>query len=215
MRLHVLAGALVALAAASCAAPPAEPAAVEVADLLTGTFSSSDQHETAEDAYFDLRVVIVPIWPERLDGPWLYFEQAIGSRSEAPYRQRVLRVRFESASSVALDDFSLPGDPTRWAGAWASGAPLGDLLPEELVSRPGCAVRLRRQPDGTWRGTTDGRDCASDVRGAAYATTEMSLRDGLLHVWNRGFDEHGTQVWGPEKGPYRLVKLARTAPASN
>lgn len=201
-----------ATALAGCAAPPVEPAAGEVADLLTGTFTSADPQSPAADDTFDLRLVVVPVWRERLDGPWLYVEQAIGARADRPYRQRVVRIRFETATSVVVEDWALPGDPGRWAGAWAWGAPLGDIGPEELVPRSGCDVRLRRLPDGTWKGATEGRGCASDVRGAKYATAEVLLRDGLLQLWDRGFDEHGTQVWGPGNAPHRLVRVSRAPP---
>jgi hypothetical protein len=55
-------------------------------------------------------------------------------------------------------------------------------------------------------GSTQGDGCASALRGAAYATSEVTLTAGELDSWDRGFDATGNQVWGSTKGAYRFVK---------
>ncbi|MFM8642095.1 MAG: CpcT/CpeT family chromophore lyase, partial [Phycisphaerales bacterium] len=58
------------------AAAPTIDALRDAAAWLAGHYSSAAQ--AAEDAtYFDVRLHIVPIWPDRVDGPWFYVEQAM------------------------------------------------------------------------------------------------------------------------------------------
>ena len=51
---------------------------------MTGTFSSEAQAKDDPD-YYAIRMVLVPIWTERDDGPWFYVEQAaFASMSSSP-----------------------------------------------------------------------------------------------------------------------------------
>jgi hypothetical protein len=218
----LFAAALVLGLAACASAPPsdadvaarADPEADvrAVATWMTGTFSSAEQHAAAPDDYFDIRLVMVPVWTDRTDGVWLYVEQAVGDHLEAPYRQRVYRLSREGEGEVASDVYTLPGEAKRFAGAWRQPVPLADVKPEDLTLRAGCTVHLRRTADGAWEGGTRGAGCASELRGAKYATTEIRLEDGLLRAWDRGHTEAGDQVWGPAKGPYRFVRVSAEPP---
>lgn len=55
-------------------------------------------------------------------------------------------------------------------------------------------------------GATDGKRCSSVLRGASYATSEVSLSKALLRTRDRGFDKDNKQVWGAKKGPYVFAK---------
>ena len=199
----------------SCAASP--DAAPHHADLhrlaaaMTGTFDSS-AHAARDDAFFDIRLVMVPIWDDRADGPWLYVEQAVSASAERPYRQRVYRLVDLGHGALRSDVYTLPGEPLDFAGAWATGA-LDDVTPEQLQERTGCSISLRVLPDGTFTGSTDGDGCASTLRGAAYATSEVTIAPEVLVSWDRGWDADGQQVWGAVTGGYEFVKLSGTAPA--
>lgn len=190
------------------ALPPAGPNdhVKQVATLMCGSYSSAAQAE-ADAAYFDVRLHIVPIWTDRADGPWLYVEQAMANALHQPYRQRVYRLMDHGGGVVESIVYTLPGNPLTFAGAWQDSNRLNALDPALLEPRMGCSVRLR--PAGTDRfvGSTHGSDCASDLRGAAYATSEVTLGPGLLESWDRGFDAAGQQVWGAKAGPYRFVKI--------
>jgi len=175
-----------------------------VADLLTGSFSSAAQ-AAADSDYFDIRLEMARIWPERGDAIWLYVEQARADRLDRPYRQRVYRLSDGPDGTVVSEVLTLPA-PLRFAGAWRQDAPLASLAPDSLTAREGCAIFLRRQPDGSFAGSTLGRGCASDLRGAAYATSEVVVTDERMVSWDRGFDADGKQVWGAEKGGYEFVR---------
>lgn len=172
---------------------------------MTGTFSSTRQ-AMEDDHFFDIRLVMVPIWKERDDGPWLYVEQAAAGSLERPYRQRVYQLVPRPDGAVDSVVYTFAGDPLVHAGAFYQDDPLAGLGPAQLEERKGCEIRLRRQDDGTYSGRTGERTCSSDLRGASYATSEVTLEKDLLVSWDRGFDAEGKQVWGAEKGGYRFER---------
>lgn len=185
---------------------PAVPTAVSrVATLLAGRYSSAEQAKADPD-YRDIRLVMVPIWKERADGPWLYVEQAMAGKESEPYRQRVYHLVADEDGSVRSVVYTLP-DPKAAVGAWKAPEPLSGLTPETLVPRRGCDVVLGEQPDGSFEGGTVGTSCASDLRGAAYATSASKLTVTEMVTWDRGYDASGKQVWGAEKGGYVFRKL--------
>ena len=207
----VIVAAALPFAACALPAPPDPRLADEVAALLCGTFSSEAQHREAPDDYLWVRLVVVPVWPWRDDGPWLYVEQAERSALQRPYRQRVYRLVPLPDGAVRSDVHLLPGEPLAWSAAWREPRPLADVTPADLTLREGCSVVLRRSGD-RWVGATDGRDCESRRAGAAWATSEVVLTEDRLLSWDRGFDAAGGLVWGPRDGPYRLDKLSSHAP---
>lgn len=175
----------------------------QLADWMVGTFSS--QQQAKEDpAYFDVRLHVVRIWPERQGEHWLYVEQAMATALDKPYRQRVYKLEARPDGRFVSRVFSLPGDPLKYAGAWKQPQPLAELKPTDLAERTGCHIVLRRQADGSFVGSTEGRSCPSDLRAAKYATSEVTITADRLHSWDRGFDASGKQVWGAEKGPYQF-----------
>lgn len=212
--------------------PPADPAGAaaparadaeldRLVAMMTGSFSSAEQAAADKDNYLDIRLHMARIWPERTDGVWIYVEQAAAGRLDRPYRQRVYRVaRAENAPAgdagphdlapkspaFVSEVFTLPGDAVRFAGAWQDASKLGSLTPGELTPRSGCAVWLSPEGDG-FTGGTRGGGCASDLRGASFATSQAVITPTGLRTWDRGYDAGGKQVWGAEKGPYEFKRV--------
>lgn len=208
------------LACHSSPAEPAEPAesvvfagaiavtpdaCAELARSMTGCFSSAAQ-AAADPEYFEVRLVMVPIWRERDDGPWLYIEQAVASALDQPYRQRVYHL-VEEEGGVRSEVFELPGDALDFAGAWRAVADFDSLAPADLSERTGCAVHLVETQPGYWAGSTLDDHCLSDFRGATYATSEIVLTPDSIESWDRGFDAVGEQVWGAVKGGYVFDRI--------
>ena len=181
----------------------ADDEAVVLASHLTGWFDSADQAQADPDNYFNIRLVMVPIWTERADGPWLYVEQAIGTALDRPYRQRVYHL-VEDERGLVSEVYTLPGDPLAFAGRFEDAA-FAEVSPEDLSLREGCAIFLARV-GGAFAGTTNGADCGSTLRGASYATSEVTVEPDRLTSWDRGFDANGEQVWGAEAGPYEFLR---------
>ncbi|MBL9147710.1 MAG: chromophore lyase CpcT/CpeT [Phycisphaerae bacterium] len=209
----------VAAALAGCKTAPtggvatdAEPGSPEhLAAMMAGSYSSKAQSE-ADPEFRDIRLSMVRIWPTRPDGPWLYVEQAAATSLDKPYRQRVYQVLKsilppDPAWTVESRVYELPGDPLAFAGAWTAPARFDAISPESLLPRDGCTVFLSLREDGSYAGGTYEQECASSLRGAAYATSEVVITAEELRSWDRGFDKDGKQVWGAVKGPYQFLRI--------
>lgn len=170
---------------------------------LTGSFDSSGQ--AAEDSdYHNIHLNMVRIWPERNDGYWLYVEQAVSTNLDQPYRQRVYQVREEGEGVFVSRIFTIENDKS-FAGAWRDEDLLKTLTFEHIALKEGCDVFLKREGDSFVGSTREG-ECKSPFRGATYTMSEIVLTESELRSWDRGFDEHGEQVWGAEKGAYIFVR---------
>jgi beta-lactamase class D len=211
-RLALTSCVLMLLAApASATRPGFSPSLERLASWMTGRFSSAAQ-AARDTAFRDVRLVIVPVWRDRTDARWLYVEQAIAGREDRPYRQRVYRLMENEQGAFESAVFVLPG-AERFAGAWREARPLAALSPDSLVERRGCSVFLYWK-DGAYRGGTIGSACASDLRGAATATSEVVIESHRMVTLDRGFDAAGAQVWGSTRGGYEFAKQKAVAPAS-
>lgn len=176
-----------------------------LAALLSGAFSSADQAYT-DRSYRNATLRCVRIWPDRTDGPWFYAEQALQSAPEQPYRQVVYQLAATAAEALELRSFELP-DPIALTNAWREPARFGKLTPSDLLAREGCTVTLHALPDGSFKGTTAGQGCASDLNGAAYATAELTIAPDRIVSWDRGYNAAGRQVWGPLNGGYLFKRV--------
>jgi hypothetical protein len=194
-----------------CAAHAAEPTALDdlAGVFMTGSFSSAAQ-AAADPEYRDIRLHMAPIWLDRTDGRWLYVEQAAAGSLDKPYRQRVYHVTGPTDGAFRSEVFTMAA-PLRFAGAWAKPELLGTLTPDSLALRDGCVVILKQDEAGSFTGSTVGHDCASDLRGAVYATSTVTITLECLTSWDQGFAADGTQVWGATKGPYVFDRLAASA----
>lgn len=173
------------------------------ASMLTGEFSSSAQAQR-DTSYFHIHLSMSRIWESRTDGVWLYVEQAMATRLEAPYRQRVYRLT-RIGNDEFLSDIYTIRNASAVIGAQRSGEKRAALTYEQIELKNGCSVRMRRA-GGEYVGGTDGTGCPSDLRGASYATTVITLKSGILVSWDRGYDAKGNQVWGAVNGGYEFVK---------
>jgi hypothetical protein len=176
-----------------------------LAAYMTGSFSSAAQAQADTD-YLDIRLHMSRIWKERTDGYWLYVEQATASRLEKPYRQRVYHLTQRRDGTFESVVFTV-SDPLRFAGDWKKDNPLATLTVDSLSERAGCSIVLRTEGD-VFEGSTVGKECPSDLRSAAYATSEVRISVDRLVSWDRGWGKDDKQVWGAEKGGYVFLKSA-------
>jgi hypothetical protein len=175
-----------------------------LAGYMVGSFDSSAQAASDPD-YRDIGLHMAPVFADRTDGHWLYVEQAVASAPDKPYRQRVYRVHEEQGGSVS-DVYTLPGDPLRFTGTWRDPSLFQGVTVDALTLKDGCSIHLKARADGSFAGSTDGSMCPSELRGAKYATSKVTITATMLESWDQGFDAAGKQVWGAEKGPYQFVK---------
>ena len=172
-------------------------------NLLNGKFSSELQAKK-DTSYFHISLVMVPIWNTRPDGKWMYVEQALSTKLDKPYRQRVYHLQHPSKNIFTSDIYTIK-DALSFAGAQNEIEKLAKLTYEKIEIKEGCTVTLTYN-NHIYEGGTDGNKCPSDLRGAKYATTKIMLKKGELVSWDQGFDATGKQVWGATKGGYIFLK---------
>ncbi len=170
---------------------------------MTGSFNSEAQSLSDSD-YYNISLEMHRIWKDRDDGYWLYVEQAVTSTKDKPYRQRIYNI-YQDKDVIKSVIYTIP-DEKRFIGAWRNVSLFDQLSPSELETRDGCEVIIRRKDDETFVGSTVDKNCASNLRGATYATTEVIICQKQMISWDRGFNEKGEQVWGAAKGGYIFDK---------
>jgi len=172
---------------------------------MQGSFSSEEQSK-ADTNYFDIRLQMKPMWTIRSDAHWIYVEQAVASKMDKPYRQRVYRVSQLPDGTFESSVFTFP-EPLKYAGDWKKDNPLVGLSPSDLIERKGCSVFLVKNNDGSFSGGTRGKGCECDLRNAKYASSEVVINKEGMKSWDRGFNESDEQVWGATKGGYVFKKI--------
>jgi hypothetical protein len=171
--------------------------------LMQGDFSSESQSKS-DTSYFNISLVMTPIWSDRTDGKWLYVEQAVSSKLDNPYRQRVYHLQHPSANIFTSDIYTIK-DAISFAGLQNDKQKKAKLTFDLIEIKDGCTVTLVKNND-IYEGGTKENECPSELRGAKYTTTKIKLKDGELHSWDQGFDASGKQVWGATKAGYIFIK---------
>ena len=193
-----------ALAAVSPARADDTPLARATA-WLTGHFTNEAQF-AHDKGYRHVDLRAVPILADRTDGPWLYVEQSLTDAPAQPYRQRVQQLAARADGVIEVRVYTL-ANPVAFTAAWQDAARLVKLTPTDLVFQEGCTIILREQPDGSFKGATEGTGCANDLHGAAYATSDLIVTKDQITTWERGYNATKAQVWGPMGGGYIFKRV--------
>jgi hypothetical protein len=176
----------------------------KVVMLMAGEFSSKSQSK-ADSAYFHITLKMKPCWKNNKDGYWLYVEQAVASMPDKPYRQRMYHVFIENDTTIASKVYELKSRE-KYIGAWKNEALLETIHSDSIIDRQGCAILLHKTGKKEYNGSTPGKECLSSLRGATYATSEVTISKDKIVSWDRGWDEKDIQVWGAVKGGYIFLK---------
>ena len=72
--------------------------------------------------------------------------------------------------------------------------------------KEGCEVILNRDSRNTYVGSTGIKTCPSELRGASYASSKVSITERGMVSWDQGFNKDNIQVWGATKGGYVFDK---------
>ena len=173
----------------------------EYFELAIGSFDTAQQ-AVKDDRYAEITWHIAEIWPGNKDVRWTYAENW-APNAERPYRQRITRFKMAEDGSIKADGFFLP-DPEAFMGAWQEPERFATLLPEMLQPVAGCTVLLVKTGVQRFEGSTQGRQCRNNHRGASYmiSQTQVSV-EGFVN-WDRGFNADGELVWGPAAGGYQF-----------
>lgn len=172
---------------------------------MEGSFSSEEQANT-DSNYFNISLEMKRIWNDRNDGYWLYVEQASAQTKDKPYRQRIYNLT-KVGSTIVSTIFSLPNEKD-YIGGWQNPDLFDKLSPDSLLKRDGCEVLIKRADEKTFTGSTVDNNCPSNLRGAAFATTEVIITEDKMISWDRGLNNKGEQVWGAVNGGYIFNKIS-------
>lgn len=173
---------------------------------MTGSFNSEEQARN-DSNYYNISLEMHRIWENKNDGYWLYVEQAVATAKDKPYRQRIYHI-FEEDGVLKSVIYSIP-DEKKFIGGWKNISIFNNLAPEQLETREGCEVIIKRKDENTFIGSTVDKTCTSNLRGADYATTEVTITKDTMISWDRGFNDKDEQVWGATKGGYIFKKISK------
>lgn len=173
-------------------------------EWMQGHFDSEQQSKADKD-FFNIHLNMAKIWPKEA-GTWLYVEQAAATHLDEPYRQRVYQVTQITDNEFASKVYTFDNGKS-YAGAYKSAAPLANLSPANLTERAGCTVYLTwDETQQHFNGSTKANECESNLRGASYATSDVTVTKDKIVSWDRGYDINDKQVWGAEKAGYIFMK---------
>lgn len=175
----------------------------ELHQLMQGSFNSEMQ-SVADSTYYNISLHMYPIWEEK--GHFLYVEQALNSRQNNPYRQRIYELTQIDENTFSSAIYTIEHD-SLWIGKWKTPQEFDKLTMKDVSKKEGCEVILKRLDKDHYKGETGERSCESTLYGASYATSEVEIWSDKIISWDRGFDAEGKHIWGAEKGGYIFNKL--------
>ncbi|CAI0446776.1 unnamed protein product [Linum tenue] len=161
-----------------------------VSQSLTGEKFSREQASRDPDNYFNIRMFLCPA-AEMVDGSKvLYFEQV------STYAIRDAE-EYKNFCDRPKDQRPLPEEV------------IGDIA-EHLTTL--YLNRCDRRKRCLYEGSTPPEGFPNTWNGASYCTSELAvLKNNEVHMWDRGYDDDGNQVWGVREGAYEF----KPAPASS
>ncbi|KAH7294084.1 hypothetical protein KP509_28G055600 [Ceratopteris richardii] len=183
-----------------------------VAEALSGEKYSTEQAARDPMTFFNLRMLTCPATVLADGSRVLYFEQGFGRNPEKPYRQRFFKVKpcpNEMKCDVEVGSYAVRDveEYRNFCDRPKNQRPqpeevIGDMA-EHLTSV--YLTRCRRGQRCLYEGSTPTSGFPNEWNGASYCTSDLSiLRNGEVHLWDRGYDEEGNQVWGVKEGPYEF-----------
>lgn len=175
----------------------------ELVSIMQGNYSSEKQ-AAVDTSYFNISLRMTPIWKDK--GHYLYVEQALSKRQDKPYRVRIYKVSQRGENEFVSEIYTLKNEKD-WIGKWNDPEAFQKLAETDIELKPGCEVILKRIEKNKFTGQTGDKTCPSELRGASYATSKVTVLPNQILSWDQGFDKEGKQVWGAEKAGYIFDKI--------
>ena len=173
----------------------------ELVNIMQGSYSSEKQ-SIVDTTYFNISLRMVPIWKNK--GHYLYVEQAMFKKQEKPYRVRIYKLT--QKGDTFISEIHTLKNEKEWIGKWKTPEAFDALSENDIELKQGCAVTLKRIGKNKFIGQTGDKTCPSELRGASYASSKVTVTQNEILSWDQGFDKTGKQVWGAEKGGYHFLK---------
>lgn len=175
----------------------------ELVEIMQGSYSSEKQ-SIIDTSYFNISLKMIPIWKNK--GHYLYVEQALFKKQDKPYRIRIYKLSQTNENEFMSEIHTIKNEK-RWIGMWKNPEAFDTLSPNDIDLKKGCEVILKRIANNKFDGQTGIKTCPSELRGASYATSKVSIFKNQIISWDQGFDKTNKQVWGAEKAGYIFEKL--------
>lgn len=175
----------------------------ELFAMMQGSFNSEVQAQV-DTTYLNISLHMYPIWTDK--GNFLYVEQALNTKQDKPYRQRIYEVTQLNDSIYSSAIYTIEND-SLWIGKWKTPEAFDSLTMDMVSKKEGCDVLLQRIEPKFYKGETGEKTCESTLYGASYATSEVEIMEDKIISWDRGFDNNDKHIWGAEKGGYIFNKL--------
>lgn len=173
----------------------------ELVNIMQGSYSSEKQ-SIADTTYFNISLRMIPIWKNK--GHYLYVEQAMFSKQEKPYRVRIYKLS-QKGDEFTSEIYTLKNEK-EWIGKWQTPEVFDKLSENDIDLKQGCEVVLKRIGKNKFVGQTGNKTCPSELRGASYASSKVTITQNEIFSWDQGFDKDGKQVWGATKAGYVFLK---------
>ena len=185
---------------------------------LAGVFQNRDQ-ALADPAWFvHIRLWCHPVALFNEDSATFFIEQASAAFSQAPYRQRILRVRL-IANELTAEYYALK-DPSAFQGAAQDAAWLKTLTLDDLQSLSGSRLRVtvnsqvdairfegRHYPGERCQFTVGGEGKWVELAFDAIAPLSDPEKTAFW-MYDKGINPAtGKVIWGAKNGPFKLAKI--------
>ena len=170
--------------------------------FLMGKFDSSAQAQE-DPTYYNVQLHACEVEAPELGDRVLYIEQAMVTAVNQPYRQRLYVVTDNGDGRVASTVYTIANEDS-YVGL-CNRTERATFVASQVTERVGCTVYLSPANDG-FTGGTEGTNCLSTLRGASYATSQVSLFSNRILSWDQGFNASGVQVWGAVRGAYEFIR---------
>lgn len=174
----------------------------ELVSIMQGHYSSEKQSKADED-YYNISLRMTPVWKAK--GNYLFVEQAIFDNQDKPYRVRIYKVHQEGNHFIS-EIYTIKNEKD-WIGKWATPKEYDKLTEADIELKEGCQVTLKREGKNKFVGSTGDKTCPSELRGASWANSKVTVLENQILSWDQGFDKDGKQVWGATKGGYEFIKI--------
>ena len=141
-----------------------------------------------------------------MTGTFSSAEQAVTANKMKPYLQRIYRVTANDNGEFESRVYCLP-EQEKYIHGWEHQEIFDSINPESLIIREGCAVFLSKNSVGCYSGSAKNRDCISNLRGASFATSIVTICPKQIMSWDQGWNDDAEQVWGAEKSGYVFKRI--------
>jgi len=187
---------------------------------LAGTFQNRDQALSAPAWYVHLRLWCYPTALFREDSVTFFMEQASAAFEQAPYRQRILRIRHRDDHLTA--EYYALQQPSAWQGATQAPDRLQALQPDDLQPLVGSCLPIslvpeaqatrfeaRQRPGDRCQFTVNGETKLVELAFDAIAPHPNSSTQAAFWMYDKGIDASTQKpTWGALHGPFQLIKVS-------